>query len=806
MTQLFLVAALLNAPPKADAAGLEFFEKKIRPVLVAQCYECHSAKAKIVQANLYLDTREGLRRGGDSGPAVVPNEVGDSLLVEALRYENFEMPPKGKLSDAVIADFVKWIELGAPDPRDGKSATPKTIDVAAGRNHWAYLSPQLTPPPAVRDAAWAVTPIDRYLLAAMEAKQLHPAPDADSYTLVRRLYLDLTGLPPTPDEVETFVTDASPQAVERLVDKLLASPRFGERWGRHWLDVARYAESVGKEKNSPYRMAWRYRDYVIDAFNADKPFDEFIREQVAGDLLPSKSDAERDEHLIATGFLAIGPKALSERDVEQFYLDIADEQLDATCRAFLATTAGCARCHDHKFDPIPTADYYALIGIFRSTDPLSGMIRPYREFSYGRTVPLSSKLTTQPDRSQAVGDEIAAIDAERIQMSSDYRAANRKDGGNPERKADYDRRDGALLARISELVAEIEAVDKTERDGGARFTMGVRERPKPADFAIRIRGELADLGPVVPRGFLSVLQNDRTPPVDRNQSGRLQLAEWIASRDNPLTARVFVNRVWQHLFGKGLVTTVDDFGAVGDVPSRPELLDYLALQFMDEGWSVKRIVREIVLSRAYRLSNRHDGRAFAADPDNRLLWRFDRRRLEAEAIRDAILAASGRLDLERPVGSRVLTLANTELGAPARTVGDGLVCRSVYLPLLRSGVPEALALFDIADPSLVVGRREVTTVAPQALFLMNSGFILDEAGAMAERLLERTDLSDAERVDYAYRLTLARPAGETERREALEFLAATPTTVAKTPVGVRRAAWTGLCQSLFGSAEFRYVY
>jgi len=829
-----LPSLVLRAAEKpADKAGIEFFEQKIRPVLVAHCYECHSVKSKIVQAGLLLDTREGSRRGGDSGPSVVPGEVDESLLVEALRYESFEMPPQGRLPDAVIADFVRWIEMGAPDPRDGKSAAPKAIDVAAGRSHWAYQPPQLTDPPKVKNAAWPASNIDRYLLAAMEAQGLAPVADADPYTLCRRLYLDLTGLPPTPDELETFVAafgsphsliSSSPhrnngetnrrrdgrsqeKAVASLVDKLLASPRFGERWGRHWLDVARYAESVGKERNSPYRMAWRYRDYVIDAFNADKPFDEFIREQLAGDLLPAASVAERDEHLVATGFLAVGPKALSEPNVEQFFLDIADEQVDATCRAFLATTAGCARCHDHKFDPIPTADYYALIGIFRSTETLSGMIRPYREFSYGRTVPLGDDpRTDEAGRSLRVRDEIAAIDAERIKNSSEYRAANRKDGGNPERTAAYNRRDAALLGRVAAYVAEAESVKESERPDGLRFCMGVRERSQPADFAIRIRGELADVGPLAPRGFLSVLTGDRTPAVDRTQSGRRQLAEWIAARDNPLTARVLVNRLWQHLFGKGLVTTVDDFGLVGDRPSRPELLDRLAIEFMDDGWSVKRMIRRLVLSRVYRLSNRHDDRALVADPDNRLLWRFERRRLEAELIRDSVLASCGRLDLNRPIGSRVLELPNTELGASARRIGDNLVCRSVYLPLLRGNVPESLALFDVADPSLVVGRREVTTVAPQALFLMNSDFVLDSAEAMAVRLLDRSELGDPERVELAYRRTLSRPPSDVELREALAFIDATRADAARSPAELRSAAWTGLCQALLGSAEFRYVY
>jgi len=804
---LSFCGALQSAASIAPAAEppTDFFEKKIRPVLVQHCYECHSAKSKIVQANLYLDTREGMRRGGDSGPAVVPKEVDESLIVDALRYEKFEMPPKGKLPDAVVADFVTWIESGAPDPRDGKSAAPKAIDLAAGRQHWAYQRPQASVPPKVQDEAWPAGAIDRYLLSKLEARQLRPVADADPQTLVRRLYLDLTGLPPTPAEVAAFVAQSTQAELEDLVDKLLASERYGERWGRHWLDVARYAESVGKEKNSPYRLAWRYRDYVIDAFNADKPFDEFIREQIAGDLLPAESPDERDEQLIATSFLAIGPKALSEPNIEQFLLDIADEQLDVTCRAFLATTAGCARCHDHKFDPIPTTDYYALIGIFRSTECLSGMVRPYREFSYGRTRPLSDKKPDLVDVSEKVHREIAGIDAEMIRINAEYRAANRKQGKSAERDAAYKLREDALKKRLAELVEEIEGRG-AENVGGPRFTMGARERDKPADFAVRIRGELADLGPVVPRGFLSVVTDERTVPIDRNQSGRLQLAEWIASRDNPLTARVLVNRLWQHLFGAGLVTTTDDFGLVGERPSHAELLDYLALRFMDQGWSVKRMLREMLLSRAYRLSNRHEATAFAKDPDNRLLWRFTRRRLEAEAIRDSLLHVSGELDLHRPQGSLVLSLPNTELGPTARGLGAGWEVRSVYLPLLRGSVPEELGLFDVADPSLVVGRREVTTVAPQALFLMNSEFVLDRAGAMAKKLLEPTELDQAQRIDLAYRTALGRLPSSEERREAATFLDARAQRIGQTREEVLLISWTGFSHALLGSAEFRYVY
>jgi len=794
MTPLLIIAAVLAAPPKADAAGLEFFEKKIRPVLVAQCYECHSAKAKIVQGNLYLDTREGTRRGGDSGPAVVPGDGGQSVLLSALRYDGYEMPPSGKLSDAVIADFAKWIEMGAPDPRDGAPPAAQTIDLAEGRKFWAYQPPQRTSPPTPKNADWANNDIDRYVLNRLEAAGLRPAPDADRTRLIRRLSFDLIGLPPTPDDVAAFVADRSPRAVERVVDRLLASPHFGERWGRHWLDVARYGESSGLERNVPYRLAWRYRDYVYDAFNADLPYDEFIREQLAGDLLPSATVAERDQRLTATGFLAVGTRALTERVEEQFLMDVVDEQLDATCRAFLASTVACARCHDHKFDPIPTTDYYALAGIFRSTESLAGVRSLRREFSYSLVALLGDD--ERRASTQSLLDRIAALQKEIDQSNTDLRAATKaKDKDRIEREKNRLR---AATEAMAAALVETEADD----DAGPRFAMSIRDREQPADCAVRIRGDVDQLGAVVPRGFLSVAVDRRSPQVGAEGSGRRELAEWIASRDNPLTARVMVNRLWQHLFGRGLVESCDNFGTTGEAPTHPELLDYLALRFMDEGWSVKRALREMVLSRTYQQSDRRDEAAFAIDADNRLLWRFAPRRLEAEAIRDALLAVAGRLNLERPYGSASLKLTNLELGSSAKSLSldDTPQHRAAYLPMLRGNVPEMLGLFDAADPSLVIGRRDVTSVATQSLYLMNGKFAGDQSRRFAERVLDVKPSDEAARIDAAYRLALARLPDDYERRRVTEFL--------RTEQQAGRSeldAWTGVCQSLLSTAEFLYL-
>lgn len=819
-------AAAKEADKKKAApaqAGLDFFEAKIRPVLVAKCYECHSADSKEIKGGLALDTRAGIRKGGESGPSVVPGNVKDSLLVEAIRREGLEMPPDEPLADAVVADFVRWIEMGAPDPREGKAAVRK-IDLVEGRKHWSFQPVGKPTPPAVKDAAWPAGDVDRYLLAALEAKGLKPVGDADPATLLRRVTLDLTGLQPTPAEIDAFVADPSPKAYAKVVDRLLASPQFGERWGRHWLDIARFGESTGKERNIPYPVAWRYRDYVVDSFNADKPYDQFITEQVAGDLLPAKTAEERDTNLIATGFLAMGPKGVNERNAELYKLDVVDEQIDVVCRAVMATTASCARCHDHKFDPIPQKDYYALAGIFRSTSVFAGAEQGSRAFTQKALLPLESKTSTavaakeddKPAKSSSLSKderkklekELAAVDEKLADLRKNAKngkakEAARKEAGQLLREQE---RLTALLGSNAVATTPIKGKKNGKNDADQNIdlsvlAMGAREG-KPTDVALRIRGEESERGDVVPRGFLSVLQSSITPKIEPDHSGRLELARWLTQKDNPLTARVLANRIWFHLFGTGIVETIDNFGSLGERPSHPELLDALARYVMDHGWSVKQTIREVVLSRAYRLSSDHNDANYAVDPANELVWRMNRRRLDAEIIRDMMLASAGTLDLNRPEGSPV-ALRNGEIGRSidVSTFSRDSHHRSVYLPAVRGQAPEMLGIFDVADSSLVVGQREVTTVATQALYMLNSPFVLEQSDATADRILGYEPSDDARRADLAYRLVLARPATSHEKQRAAEFVRAYGADL-KQP----RAAWSALCQVLFSSAEFRYAY
>ncbi|MEX2175504.1 MAG: PSD1 and planctomycete cytochrome C domain-containing protein [Pirellulaceae bacterium] len=817
-----------------DLRGIEFFEKKIRPVLVANCYQCHSASAKEIQGELRLDTRAGIRKGGELGPAVVPGNVEESLLIAALKHaDGLEMPPKKKLPDEVVADFVKWVEMDAPDPRKPNATTVGgKINILAAREWWSFQPPKVSPPAATKNAAWPRTEIDRYLLVNLEASSLVPVADADRPTLIRRAYFDLIGLPPTLEEIDAFVADQDPQAFAKVIDRLLSTPQFGERWGRHWLDVARYGESTSKERNIPFPNAWKYRDYVYDSLAADKPFDQFIREQIAGDLLPAKSDAQRNEMLVGTGFLAIGPRSLNTRNAEQYLMDQVDEQLDVATRGVMALSVACARCHDHKFDPIPTTDYYAMAGIFRSTEVLSGVKRGNNKTGYDGEYayladPAKKSEISREDRQRLdeLGRELDEAQADLIairrkgkqaaaggdgkqnrQAKNKAKAKNNKNKAVRQAAAAYRRGQ----QRVEELQEQIRALEgKTGSSGEA--VMAVREASSPGDCRVNIRGEVNDLGPEVPRGYVRVLTYPQTPDVVPTQSGRLQLAMWLTSENNPLTARVMANRVWYHLFGRGIVETVDNFGALGELPTNQPLLDYLAVRFMQEGWSTKTLIREIMLSRAYQLSSEHSAAAYAVDPDNKLVWRMNRRRLEAEAIRDSLLAVSGQLDLVRPVGSLTQSITGGEIGRRAKTAGleKDVTFRSAYLPIVRGLVPEFLSLFDVADSELVVGQRDVTTVAPQALYLMNSPFVAQQARAMAERLLDRSDLSDdAARIDYAFRLALGRPADAEQIARSLEYLQDFEAGLAsdEKPAAKRVAAWSSFCQTLMSSAEFRYVY
>jgi hypothetical protein len=783
----------------ATPEQLAFFEKNIRPVLARECYSCHATTAEKIRGGLALDTREGLRKGGSDGPVIVPGDPKSSLLIRAIKREdaNHKMPPKKKLADDVIADFEKWVAMGVPDPRDGAPRAARyEIDIEKGRKFWAFQPPKKPAVPEVKDTAWPSGAIDRFLLAALEAKGLRPVADADPRTLLRRLSFDLTGLPPAPEDVEAFVREygVRPQAaLEAVVDRLLASPQFGERWGRHWLDVARYAESSGRSANFAFPHAWRYRDYVIAAFNADTPYDQFIREQLAGDLLPARDDRQKAEFLVATGFLALGPKSLDENNPRQFQMDLADEQIDATFQAFQGLTVACARCHDHKFDPIPQKDYYALAGIFRSTQTCYGTIRLIQSNH-------PSPLITLPKDAE-IASALEPLTAERRsgieKQIEDVRDQMSKLTGQ---RQDVFLRRIFMLNRISVLQSQLALY---EPDGTPRLlAMGVREGRLPSDSSLLARGDIRQPGETVPRGFPQVL-TAKQPSIDRGESGRRELADWIASADNPLTARVMANRVWLHLIGRGLVPTPDNFGASGQPPSHPALLDHLAVSFVENGWSVKKLIRTVVLSRAYRLSSQFDAKNFEADPDNVLVWRVPKRRLEAEALRDAMLALAGQLDLTRPKGDTVARGGEGNASFRLRAGGPGGdpaatdAHRTVYLPVVRDGLPEILTLFDFPDPSLILGERATTTVPAQSLYLMNNPFVIRQAEGLAERLLAGDGDDDA-RLSRAYQLCYARPPSGKELEDARNFVADYGKKHA------RRPTWAALCQALFASAEFAH--
>ncbi len=806
----FSPLAGIGAEPTLSPDDLAFFEKKIRPVLVAHCYQCHSAQAAQVKGGLLLDTREGVLRGGDSGAAVVRNEPEKSLLIQALRYVDDApaMPPRKQLPAEVIADFTQWVKRGAPDPRDGKAEVVKSreIDIEKGRQFWSFTPPRPSAPPSVKDAAWPRTVEDRFLLAAMESRDLHPVGDANPYALVRRVYLDLVGLPPSIEEVEEFVAAYSgsndggqkadtEKAYTALVDRLLASPHFGERWGRHWLDVARFAETSGRQINFNYPQAWRYRDWVIAALNQDKPFDQFVREQIAGDLLPAADVRQRADQQIATGFLALGPKPHSERDPLQFQMDLVDEQIDATTQAFLGLTVACARCHDHKFDPILQRDYYALAGIFRSTETCYGTIRiiqslhPAPLIELPRNQGLPSAL--EPLTSTAL-DELRSQKAA-LQARFDE-AAN---GGKPTTGAEFN--------NFATVTARVAAYGD---DGQPKLlAMGVRERAEAIDSPLFGRGEIDKPGEIVPRGGVQVV--GRAPGnIDQRRSGRLELAEWLSSRENPLTARVFVNRVWLNLFGRGLVPTPDNFGAAGLPPDHPQLLDHLAITFMDDGWSVKRLIRRIVTSRAYRQSAQHDKSNYEIDPDNVFLWRMSPTRLDAEVIRDTILEAAGQLIKTPPVGSAVALGGEDNSNRFLRRIAQLDASdrhRAVYLPVIRDNVLESLVLFDFADPSLITSQRAATTVPAQSLYLLNGPIVQSAADAAAARLIAESS-DDASRLRRASLRFLARPPTATEFETCEAFLARYRREGAASPKAdiakQELAAWSALCQALLCTADF----
>ena len=803
-----------NENQSDSQAGIAFFESKIRPILVEHCYKCHSAETAS-EGELQLDSRAATRKGGERGPAVVPGDAAGSWLLKAMTHadSDLKMPPKrDRLPDSVLADLKKWIEMGAPDPRVSDPVAGKKSWNKAGRDFWAYQPPLASEPPKVTDAIWPKGSIDHFILAQLEKSELHPSPDASPQVLLRRLRFDLVGLPPSPEDLTRFLSrmnaDGIDSALASEVDELLASKQFGERWGRHWLDVARFGESSGTEANISFPYAWRYRDYVIDCINDDIPFNRFLFEQLAGDLLPVDNNAERARLLIATGFLAIGPKNLDAVDPRQFHADVIDEQIDTVTLAILGNSVACARCHDHKFDPFSMEDYYALAGIFESTKTFFGTaVSPANRIGGD---PLRLPYVEQQKilhasipmkRVEQLKEQLAKLRAEKAEM--DEALKSMFSGEKPAKT--FSLQDALrVFWQSGGIEGELEKV--SDSGEALPLTMGVLEADKVVNAALLERGDINKPGTVVQRGFPQSLPLDDQLNIPIDHSGRLELAQWLTNPKHPLTGRVIVNRIWHHMFGAGIVTTVDNFGSTGKLPTHPELLDTLAVQFMQNGWSIKQLVREIALSRTYRQSSDFREDSFNRDPDNQLLWRFSKRRMEAESIRDAMLATSGELDLDRPVGSLVGRVIGDK---PISLIGldkrlppdlDGFLNRSVYLPVIRDRLPDILDLFDFAEPSFVTGKRETTNVPIQALYLLNSPFAQDRGKGLARRLMHES--TDEQRIQMAFLLCFNRHPEELETKRSLLFLQAKKHAVDESSDAVPMEL-LNFCQALLCTAEFR---
>ena len=897
----------------ADSAQIEFFEKKIRPVLVERCYECHSAeaaKAGKLEGKLALDSRAGIRQGGESGPAVMPGDVAASTIIGALKHEGLEMPPGEKLPDEVVADFVTWVQHGAADPRDGAAVASAAIDIDEGRKFWSFVPPVAHSRPAVRDAAWPAREHDWFIRAAHEAKGVTPVTPATREEWLRRVTFDLTGLPPSPEEVDAFVADRSAEAFATVVERLLASPQFGERWGRHWLDVARYTNdlggTVGPEK-AP--AAFRYRDWVVNAFNADMPYDQFLRLQLAGDLLAEPQD-DHVTRLAGLGFQGLGQKFSGNAVgmVKKKVADELDDRVDTVTRGLLGLTVSCARCHDHKFDPIPTRDYYALAAAYNGGEwnvelPLASPAQAQaRQDWLKRKAEIAGWVTTLLDAESA---RVARVELAKLpayleaawrvevlaarKLSPDLPGLAKQHGLEPvilDRlskalgKKQFETAGDALkawqaavvaavptaaagagdidvpaeiaaasqraAAVVAEALADLDRLDrekqekkpkpdllKPEHDLAAKFLLtnaktavfriqpddvpkfftaeakqrhealareqaehAKTEPPDPprvlgvkgggGPMKINIRGNADQLGVTAPPGFLQVLSRPAASGTAAAAFTRLDLAAAIASRDNPLTARVFVNRVWHHLFGRGLVGTLANFGQLGERPSHSELLDTLAVRFMEHGWSTKWLIREITLSTTYRLSSRPDAANQKLDGDNQLLWRMTPRRLEFEAWRDATLAVAGKLD--RTLGGPPLLADGKQIHPQDPSHGR----RTIYSFISRFEPNPTLTLFDVPEPNVTSERRTVTTIPQQQLFAINSPFMVAMSKALAERLA--TEAPDAAaRIDRAWKLAFARSPAPDERQAALDYLQANGND------------WPQFCHAILNANEFRFL-
>ena len=678
------------------------------------------------------------------------------------------------------------------------------VPACAEEPFWAFQPPDDPPLPAVRDRDWAANPLDPFVLVRLEEKQLRPAPSADRRTLIRRFTFDLTGLPPTPAQVDAVLADPSPHALAKLTDRLLASPHYGERWGRHWLDVARYADSNGLDENYAYANAWRYRDYVIAAFNTDKSYDQFVTEQLAGDLLPAGDDESAYlDRMVATGFLAFGPKFLAEKDPQKMEMDIIDEQIDTFGRAFMGLTLGCARCHHHKFDPILTEDYYGLAGIFKSTRTMDHFIKFARWYENLLLTRETRALKEKNDR------RLAELEAE---IKKVVEAANKElqKGGKNLPPQPYRYYPSDVSKRFNELKAEASSL----RDSALIPTaLGATER-EVVDVAVHRGGNHLQLGDIVPRRFPIALAGEQQQPFDKNQSGRLRLARWLVADDHPLTSRVMVNRLWRWHFGQGLVRSTDNFGKLGEHPDNQPLLDWLAIRLIDRDWSIKRMHQLITSSSTYRMSDRHNADAARIDPENRRHWRTRPRRLEAEAIRDALLAVGGQLDTT--MGGSLMKTENRKhvfhINEQDKTSYD-FSRRSVYLPIIRNHLYDVFSVFDYTDASMINGDRATTTIAPQALLMMNSDLVYEATEQMARQLLaddeagEKTR-SDADRIQWLYRTAYGRLASEEEIVQGISFLQQAESDLSAVESqfeSPRLGAWQLLCQIVVAADEFIYI-
>jgi cytochrome c553 len=946
--------ALMAAPALAlDSNSPEnrFFESRIRPLFEESCIECHGPEKQ--KGGLRLDYRGGWEMGGESGPALVPGDLAESRIIHAVHYEDadFQMPPKNKLSAKAIADLEEWVAMGAPDPRTeqpkGPAATKQAgMSIEEGRQFWSFRPIAKPNAPSIQDNSWAKNEIDRFIRAKQEEQGLKPSKPASKSDLARRAYFSLIGLPPTPEQIDAFVSDPSPDAFDHLVDGLLDSPHFGERWGRHWLDVARFAESSGGGRTLLFKDAWRYRDYVIESFNANTPFDQFIREQLAGDLLPYDSPAQQSRQLTATAFLALGPTNYEQQDKQLLRYDVIDEQIDTVGKAFLGMTLGCARCHDHKFDPVPTSDYYALAGIFKSTRTLfnytdnvarwvdtplplegeaaealaeslaknaalkpqldlkkselnvlsqlnikapdPGLPKQARQFpgivmddssatvqgdwrfsqfsqnylgegylhdgnsdkgdkslTFETTIPVTGRyevrLAYSPLKNRstrtpvtiehAQGESTVQVNQqlptpeygrflslgefnfEEESLSSITVSTNGTDGYvvadavqwfllEEETESKSPEREGYLATLKGEIkTLEIKLKPITNKLKARPIAMSVKEDPEPSNSAIRIRGIESRKGEVVPRGFLQVALYDGAPEIPRHASGRAELAEWIADPRNPLTARVMANRIWSWLFGQGIVRSVDNMGTTGESPSHPKLLAYLASKFQENGWSVKALIREIVLSQTWQQSTEPNSDAIQNDASNRLLTHYPKRRLDAEQLRDAILATNGRLDLTL-LGPNIEGAGEINANSTAaQTIEYNYVFkdkrRSVYTPAFRVNRHELFELFDFGNANFSIGQRNTSTVALQALYLLNNPFVIEQSHHAAKKLLKET--SDPHvRINIAFRSTLGRDPTDKERHLVTAFLK-------DGQFSDSVEDWASLYQTLFGTIDFRYL-